>query len=136
MDMNRFKLICALAGSCTALWAAPLGEGLLFHAPFEPENPVAFAEGSALPQKELKFAPGRLGNGAVVEGEPLRFNNVANIELRAGTVAFWVKPAWDGATKQDEWTLFRAVHLNGAYTAHSKVLFFMTGTTIPEKGFV
>lgn len=137
MKKNRFHLICALTGSCTALWAAPLNEGVLFHAPFEPENPVAYAEGSRQPQKEPAFTPGgRLGSGVKIEGEPLRFNNVANLDLRAGTVAFWVKPAWDGATKQDEWTLFRAVHLNGAYTAHSKVLFFMTGTTIPEKGFV
>lgn len=135
MKRNRNWLACVLAGICTVLGAAPLSEGLLFHAPFGEGSRAAFAGGSPQPQKELKTVPGRLGNGVQVEAEPLRFNNVANLELRAGTVVFWVKPAWDGNAKQDDWALFRAVHLNGAYTAHSKALFFMTGATVPEKGF-
>lgn len=60
MKRNRNWLACVLAGICTVLGAAPLSEGLLFHAPFGEGSRAAFAGGSPQPQKELKTVPGRL----------------------------------------------------------------------------
>lgn len=126
-------------GACTlaaVLNAGELKDGLLFSAGFGNSVDAEIAGGAKRPQKDLPLAPGVSGNGVRVNpGASLAYNNVANIDLKRGTVAFWFKPDAKLLAEKKGWTLFGAVHLTLAYTEFSKALFFMTGAFVPQKGF-
>ncbi len=121
----------------TSLAAAELRDGLLFYAGFETSADADVAQGAKRPAAALEAAPGKSGRGLKIsQDKSLNYNNLSNLELAAGTVAFWVNPGWDDAANPKEnRTLFRAVHLSANWTKASKRLFFMTGSTHPEKGF-
>ena len=137
---KRMKKRFMMFASCVLAFSLNAGEwkdGLLFSAGFGTGVDAEIAGGAKRPQKDLPLVPGIHGNGVQVTPEaPLAYNNVANLDLKRGTIAFWFKPAPELLAEKKNWTLFRALHLTLAYTEFSKALFFMTGATVPQKGFL
>ncbi len=138
MWVQRTLMIGLLSALCAAatISAAEWKDGLLLYAGFDSSADADVAQGARRASGSNERAGGRVGQAIrIAPNETLQYNNVANLDLSAGTVAFWVKPDRDLREQGGNWSLFRAVHLAATYTDASKVLFFMTGSNDPEKGF-
>ena len=131
--MNR-KMLIALLASCGISLFAGLRDGLLFYAPFEDGTEPEIAGGAKTSNSGLGEVPGKVGMGVLSEGAGILYNNVGNLNLARGTVAFWVKPEVDFKNLEKPAILFRAVHLAFVYQPHGRA-FFMTGNVVPKVGF-
>ena len=128
------KMLIALLVSCGISLAAGIRDGLIFYAPFEDGAEPEIAGGAKTANAGLKEVPGKVGRGALSEGSGVLYNNVGNLNVERGTVAFWVKPEVDFKDLKKSAILFRAVHLALVYQPHGRA-FFMTGKVVPDVGF-
>ena len=87
----------ALLLSDTATGLAP-GDSPLFYLPLDgnrvPIASVAASTGTVVPA-EGDFRPGRRGQCAHVS-EDYRFPSAGCFDIRQGTIAFWLRPSWQG----------------------------------------
>ena len=90
-------ILTAVLGSTASALAR---KDCTFYAPFDGSLDAAHARGSreATVTGTIRFVPGIRGQGILVGAADtwLRYETRSNLDLEAGTVSVWVKPAtWD-----------------------------------------
>jgi hypothetical protein len=128
-----FVLTLAVSLSCLG---QNLADGLRFYAPFDGDCAPAFAKGAKLVTvADSAFEPGKHGQAARL-GSGISYGHEANLNPAVGTVAFWHRPDWNPLDKSDgNRILFKCVHVAANYQPGPRRFFFMTGRTLPQKGF-
>lgn len=133
--MYRALPILAFMLSSAAL--ASLTDGLLLYAPFENSPDPVFYRGQRTVDKQaFTFTAGKFGECADLNAARIMLPTAKNIQPRTGTAAFWISltsPITDAAVNTD--IFFGTDHIRLTYYPSKKVLFYMTGNTIKEKGF-
>jgi hypothetical protein len=115
-----------------------LVKGLTYYLAFDGGFTPTVAAGSRAVAGDKALAPGRLGQGAVVHSQSISMNHRGNYDSRRGTVAFWVKPDWNGSdqpAKGGARGFFRGGWVALNYITDKRVCFFMTGDVKPPEGF-
>jgi hypothetical protein len=133
--VKQLLFALTLAASLSGL-AQNLADGLRFYAPFEGDCAPTLAKGSKLvTPADSAFEPGRHGQAARLNAG-ISYGYEANLNPAVGTVAFWHRPDWNPLDKSDgNRSLFKCVHVAANYQPGPRRFFFMTGRTLPQKGF-
>ncbi|MEK6795853.1 MAG: LamG-like jellyroll fold domain-containing protein [Spirochaetota bacterium] len=133
--LSRTVIVCFAA---LALYPKlPMTNGLLVYAPFEnTADPVFYRGQKNIDKQAIAFASGKFGFCARLNGTRISLPTAKNIHPPVGTTAFWIlldSAITDASANAD--IFFGTDHVRLNYYTSKKVLFYMTGTTIKEKGF-
>ena len=84
--------------ACLGFCLRASGQDLLLYMPFDGRVEAALSQGSPIPKSvsdAIAFTPGLRGLCARIDSD-CRLSTPGNFRREAGTVAFWLRPPWDG----------------------------------------